>query len=92
MQTESQTKKFRTRDYLLRTFVKAKNSNIPFQTVCPRPDKVEYITDATDALYRIIAEYNSNAPVPVQDFIEAMKDVKDEMMDLLRSQRAGVPR
>jgi len=92
MQTENQTKKFHTRDYLLRSYVEAKDPNIHFQTVSPRPGKAEFVTEATDTLYSIIAEYNSNASIPVQDFIEAMKAAKDDMMDLLRSERAGVTR
>lgn len=92
MQTETPNKKFRTRDYLLKTFVNAKKPTIPFQTECPRPGKVEFVTNANDELYRIISEYNSNASVPVQDFIEAMKATKDEMMDLFRSRQTAVPR
>ena len=89
MQTESQNKKFRTRDHRLTSYVEARDPNTHFQEVSPRPGKVEFVTDATDTVYKLVSEFNCNSPIPVQDFIQAEQSVKDRMMDLLRSQQAG---
>lgn len=81
MRTE---KVFRTSDYKLAAYLRSRDIILEAHPNPRRPQKVEFTAPATEALYRAVAEFNSDEPVPVQTFIENIEAVKDEMMSVIR--------
>ena len=84
----STDKIFRTADYKLAAFLLSKNIPVDIQQNPRRPNKAEFSSPGTDQLYRAIAEYNSNEPIPVQNYNENLEIVKDRIMEILRSSQA----
>lgn len=80
----SEDKVFRTSNYKLAAFLLAKNFTVTVHKNPLRPTKAEFIYSATDLLFRAIAEFNGNEPVPVQTFLESLEIAKDYLKTIVR--------
>ena len=81
----SEEKIFRTTDYKLSTFLRTRNLPSETKPNPHRPRKAEFISPATDEIYKAVADYNKNESVPVQTYNENLEIVKDEVMEIVRS-------
>jgi hypothetical protein len=76
---------FRTSDRKLSSYLHAKNNAIIAVQQNPRrSNKAELFFKATDKLYRDIADYNANEPVPVLTFIESLEIIMDHIKEVIR--------
>jgi len=51
--------------------------------------KVNFIAPATEDVIRAISDFNDNNAVPIQDFLKASKEIKDQIMAIVRAVKAG---
>ncbi len=54
-----------------------------------RPQRAQFKAPATDRVYELIAQYNSNGLVPVLTLLENIEVLKDKIMEIRQNGRAG---
>lgn len=70
---------FTTLDLYLSSYLSLKNLK---PTLEINHGKVIFAFSATDTLYKLIAEYNSNQNVPIADFVTELKILRGRMLSL----------
>lgn len=71
------TKSFSTLDIYLSAFLSLHNLE---PTLEIRNGKIIFTFEATDTLYRLMNDFNSNEPVEVADFTTAIKTLRGKML------------
>lgn len=71
--------KFTTLDLYLSSFISLQGIEPNLEI---KGNKVAFSFEPTDRLYRIMADFNSNAEVPVADYATILKTLKGKMLSL----------
>ena len=71
------TKTFSTLDIYLASFLSLHDVHPKLEN---NNGKIVFTFDATDTVYRLMNRYNSNEPVPVADFVTAIKTLRGKML------------
>jgi len=85
--TEQEHQVLCTTNANLSIYILAKTGKIP--EVYPqlkRPNKAEFRFPADDIYFRAATEFTLNAPIPVQNFLDAQRLIRDMMMKITRGE------
>ena len=80
---KTEHKTFQTLDLYLSSYIKL--NGIPLQLELNN-GKVIFVFQVSDDLYKLIANYNSNQPIAVTDFVTTVKMLRGQMLSM-RGQR-----
>ena len=73
----TKNKRFTTLDLYLSAFLSLHDLTPVLET---RDGRVVFVFEATDSLYQLMSEYNSNEPIEVADYTTAIKTLRGKML------------
>ena len=70
---------FQTRDPFLASYLLAQNNPLTYQN---DRGQIVFVFSSSPELDRLVADFNGNGSVPVQDFVQSFKQVRTNMYTL----------
>ena len=84
--TRNRERPFATLDIYLASFLQLNNMKVTLEL---KDERVIFVFSASDELYHLMMQYNSNVNVPVADFVVAVKTLRGQMLTMREGRRSS---